>query len=383
MDAFYASVEIRDDPSLIGKPVIVGGPAQGRGVVSAASYAARKFGVHSAMPMAQAIRLCPQAVVIRPRIDHYAVVSQQIRDIFARFTPEIEPLSLDEAFLDVTASEKLFGSGEQIGLTIKQAIKSELQLIASVGVAPSKFVAKIASDIHKPDALVVVPAQQVQAFLDPLPVSRLWGAGKVTVAQFEKLGIRTIAQVRQLPVALLITHFGQWGAHLWQLAQGIDSRQVESDIQTKSISHETTFAVDVSDASVLEAWLLHLTEQVAARIRAYGLQGKTIQLKLRYPDFRTITRAHTLSQPSDVTDVLWQTTRDLFHANWSVTQPLRLIGMGVSQFYSETDPASTQGDLFNRNDSRRRALDTITDTINNKYGATMLHRGKSIRDSDE
>ncbi len=379
MDAFYASVEIRDNPALLGKPVIVGGPAHGRGVVSAASYAARKFGVHSAMPMSQALRLCPDAILIRPRIDHYAAVSQQIRAIFARFTPEIEPLSLDEAFLDVTACERLFGSGAQIGQAIKSAIKDELQLIASVGVAPTKFVAKIASDIHKPDALVIVSVQQVQAFLDPLPVSRLWGAGKATVAQFEKLGIRTIGQVRQLPAALLIAHFGQWGAHLWQLAQGNDPRQVESETQAKSISHETTFALDVSEASVLEGWLLHLTEQVASRLRAYGLQGKTVQLKLRYPDFRTITRAHTLSQPTDATDVLWQITRDLFHANWSAHQPLRLIGMGVSQFYSQDDPAPVQGDLFGRTDPRRRALDAIADTINNKYGAATLHRGKSMK----
>jgi DNA polymerase-4 len=214
MDAFYASVEIRDAPALLGKPVIVGGAPQGRGVVAAASYAARKFGVHAAMPMAQALRLCPHAVLIRPRIDYYAVISQQIRAIFARFTPEIEPLSLDEAFLDVTASERLFGSGEQIARAIKQAVHTDLQLVASVGVAPTKFVAKIASDIHKPDALVVVPAQQVHAFLDPLPVSRLWGAGKATVAQFEKLGVRTIGQVRQLPAALLVTHFGQCRASI-------------------------------------------------------------------------------------------------------------------------------------------------------------------------
>lgn len=382
MDAFYASVEIRDNPSLSDKPVIVGGSPQSRGVVSAASYLARKFGVHSAMPMSQAIRLCPQAVIVRPRIDYYAEVSQQIRAIFNRFTPEIEPLSLDEAFLDVSASEKLFGTGEQIAMAIKTAIRDELGLVASVGVAPNKFVAKIASDIRKPDALVVVAPNEVQPFLDPLPVSRLWGAGKATVAQFEKLGIRTIAQLRQLSESLLVMHLGKWGAHLWQLAHGVDSRPVESDSQAKSISHETTFAVDVGDTAVLEAWLLHLTEQVAARLRAAELLGKTIQLKLRYPDFKTITRAYSLEQPTDVTDILWQTTRELFHANWKGAPPLRLIGIGVSQLSFRDIPAPSQGDLFQRNAPRARALDSITDTINQKYGASTVHRGRFTKEHD-
>src|SRR4051812_18398002 len=208
MDAFYASVEERDDPSLVGKPVIVGGSAEGRGVVAAANYEVRKYGVHSAMAAAQAKRLCPQAVFLTPRIDYYASVSRQIREIFEQFTPLVEPLSLDEAFLDVTGSEALFGTSAAIGRQIKQRIRAELQLVASVGVAPNKFVAKIASDLKKPDGFVVVEADEVQSFLDPLPVGRLWGVGKVTAQIFEQLSIRTIGQLRQLPLETLAPFFG-------------------------------------------------------------------------------------------------------------------------------------------------------------------------------
>jgi len=383
MDAFYASVEVRDNPALRGRPVIVGGPVQGRGVVSAASYEVRRYGVHSAMPMVTALRLCPQAVCLAPRIDYYAAVSEQIHAIFARFTPQIEPLSLDEAFLDVTASARLFGSGEKIAQAIKQAIQQELQLVASVGVAPSKFVAKVASDIEKPDALVSVRAEQVQAFLDPLPVSRLWGAGKTTVAVFERMGVRTIAQVRSLSEQMLLSQFGKWGTQLWQLAHGHDPRPVISDGQAKSISHENTFAQDVSRAYILETYLLQLTEQVAARLRQQGLQGKTVQLKLRYPDFKTITRARTLDNYTDSTTLLWQVVKALLHANWSVGQPIRLIGMGVSQFQNRDNPTAVQGDLFMQDDARQRTLDTITDTINAKFGAAMLHRGRFTVDNED
>lgn len=383
MDAFYASVEVRDNPALRGKPVIVGGSIQGRGVVSAASYEVRRYGVHSAMPMATALRLCPQAICIAPRIDHYAAISQQIHAIFARYTPQIEPLSLDEAFLDVTASERLFGSGEQIARAIKDTIQKELQLIASVGVAPSKFVAKIASDIEKPDALVSVRAEQVQIFLDPLPVSRLWGAGKTTVAAFERMGVRTIAQVRCLSEQLLVSQFGKWGTQLWQLAHGLDSRPVVSDGQAKSISHENTFAHDIRRANILEACLLQLTEQVAARLRQQGVQGKTVQLKLRYPDFKTITRARTLDHYTNSTTRLWQVTKALFHANWSAGQAIRLIGMGVTNFQDTDNPAPIQGDLFMQDTTRQRTLDTITDTINAKFGAATLHRGRFNTNSDD
>lgn len=374
MDAFYASIEERENPQLKGKPVIVGGSAQGRGVVAAANYAARKFGIHSAMPMVIALRLCSEVVRLPVRMSLYAEVSQQIRDIFARYTPQIEPLSLDEAFLDVTASEKLFSSAQTIAQAIKQDIKQELDLVASVGMAPNKFIAKIASDINKPDGYVVVDPGGVQAFLDPLPVSRLWGAGKVTVALFEKMGIRTIGQLRRQSKDWLLSHFGQFGDHLWRLANGIDDRDVISEGQAKSISHETTFAVDLTNKSVLSAWLLHLTEQVASRLRRYELKGRTVTLKLRHHDFKTVTRSHTLSVETDNTDQLWQVTRKLFDDNWNGKTPIRLIGMGVSGL-NALHESMQQGDLF-MNESTTK-IDQLADSINSRFGPSTLQRGRS------
>lgn len=253
MDAFYASVEERDNPSLVGKPVIVGGSPESRGVVAAANYEARKFGVHSAMAAARAWRLCPHAIVIKPRIDYYASVSRQIRDIFEQFTPLVEPLSLDEAFLDVTGSEPLFGPSAEIGRQIKLRIREELKLTASVGVATNKFVAKIASALKKPDGFVLVEPGEIQAFLDPLPVGNLWGVGKVTGQVFERLNVLTIGQLRQMSLGTLNKLFGTSGEHYWQLAHGIDNRRVVPDREAKSISNETTFAEDIADMEVLRA----------------------------------------------------------------------------------------------------------------------------------
>ena len=295
MDAFYASVEERERPELVGKPVIVGGSPEKRGVVSAANYVARKYCVHSAMPAATARWLCPQGIFLPPRISYYAEISRQIREIFERFTPLVEPLSLDEAFLDVTGSEKLFGSAAEIGQKIKLTVREEIGLVVSVGVAPNKFLAKIASDLNKPDGFLVV--EKVQEFLDPLPVERLWGVGKQSSKVFERLGIRTIGQLRQWPVETLVSRFGSQGKHLWQLAHGIDDRPVVPEREAKSISHETTFEHDVDDQDVLRAWLADLTEQVGWRLRRHGLRGRTVRLKVRFADFSTITRSQTLSEP--------------------------------------------------------------------------------------
>ena len=292
--------------ALVGKPVIVGGTAKSRGVVAAANYLARKFGVHSAMPAVTASRLCPQAVFLPVRMEHYALVSQQIRDIFEQYTPLVEPLSLDEAFLDVTGSETLFGTAPEIGRRIKQQIRDEVQLVASVGVAPNKFLAKIASDLQKPDALVVVDARNVQEFLDPLPVGRLWGVGKVTGKVFVRLGIGTIGQLRELPVETLKELFGAAGEHYWRLAHGIDDRPVVPDREAKSISNETTFAADIDDPEVLRAWLLELVEQVGCRLRRHNLKGRTVELKVRFADFQTVSRSTTLADPTNITQQLWQ-----------------------------------------------------------------------------
>ena len=283
------------------------------------------------MPAVTAHRLCPQGIYLPPRIDYYAEVSGQIREIFERFTPLVEPLSLDEAFLDVTGSEHLFGPAVEIGRKIKQAIREELRLVASVGVAPNKFLAKIASDLKKPDALVVVEPDKVQEFLDPLPVERLWGVGKQSSKVFQRLGIRTIGQLRQWPLDVLQARFGSSGEHLWNLAHGRDDRPVVPEREAKSISHETTFERDIADMDVLRAWLVDLADQVGWRLRRHGLRGRTVQLKVRFADFSLITRSQTLPEPTDITDELWRAADDLLCQRLPAGHlPVRLVGMGVS-----------------------------------------------------
>jgi len=386
MDSFYASVEVREHPELAGQPVVVGGSATGRGVVAAANYAARKFGVRSAMPMATAVRRCPRLVCLSVNMPLYVEVSKQIHQIFNRYTSEIEPLSLDEAFLDVRASKKLFGPAASIARQIKQAIQDECGLIASAGVAPNKFVAKIASDIDKPDGYVVVEAGHMQDFLDPLPISRIWGVGKVTEAKLHQLGFRTIHDLRVQPVEILVRRFGKWGEHIHCLANGLDKREVVPDARAKSISAETTFAEDISNEDALLANLMQLTEQVAARCRHHGFEGKTVNLKIRYHDFRTITRSKTLAMPTNQTEQIWQTAKQLL-LKQSRTQPdpVRLLGVGVSGFRGET---VQQGDLFANKDvhsadsgtaseNRHAELDRISDEINQRFGKAKIHRGRA------
>ncbi len=381
MDAFYASVEIREQPGLAGRPVIVGGAPERRGVVSAASYEARKFGVHSAMPTARALRLCPEAVFLPVRMDLYAAVSRQIRAIFARYTPLVEPLSLDEAFLDVTESQTLFGPGAEIGRAIKQAIREELELVASVGVAPNKFLAKIASDLDKPDGFVEVKPEAVQDFLDPLPASRVWGVGKATCAELERYGIRTIADLRRQPHDWLLDRFGRFGARLYELARGIDSRPVVPDSEAKSLSHETTFPVDVRDRETLRARLLDLTEQVARRLRRHDRLARTVQLKLRFADFRSITRSRTLPEPTDVTAEIWHATEGLFRtALKNETRPVRLIGMGVHELVDPAGEPHIQPDLFAEPQRRRqRDIDRLADEIQSRFGPDGIRRGRAVR----
>ncbi len=382
MDAFYASVEERDRPELVGKPVIVGGSPEKRGVVSAANYVARRYGIHSAMPAATAQRLCPQGIFLPPRIDYYAEVSSQIREIFERFTPLVEPLSLDEAFLDVTGSEHLFGPAAEIGRKIKQAIREEIRLVVSVGVAPNKFLAKIASDLKKPDALVVVEPDKVQEFLDPLPVERLWGVGKQGSKVFQRLGIRTIGQLRQWPLDVLQSRFGSSGEHLWQLAHGIDDRAVVPEREAKSISHETTFEQDIDDMEVLRAWLVELTEQVGWRLRRHGLRGRTVQLKVRFADFSMITRSQTLPEPTDITQELWQAADEMLCQRLPAGHlPVRLLGMGVSGL---DDTGLVQGMLFDQETREKQArLDAVTDEVKERFGRGAIRRGSSLERGGE
>lgn len=378
MDAFYASVEQRDHPELRGLPVIVGGTPEGRGVVAAASYAARRFGVHSAMPAATARRLCPDAVFLPPRMAHYAAVSARIRAVFERYTPLVEPLSLDEAFLDVSASGRLFGDGPAIARAVKEDIRREEGLVASVGVAPNKFLAKIASDLEKPDGLVVVDPLQVQGFLDPLPVTRIWGVGRVAAARLADHGIHRIGELRRRPVALLERLFGQSGGHLAALARGEDARPVVPEHAAKSLSHETTFAADVAGRDMLEAMLLHLVEQVAARLRRQGLAARTGQLKLRYGDFRTVTRARSVRAPTDLTEDWWRVARGLLGATLRErADPVRLIGFGVSGLEA---PAPAQASLFPESGRvRSREVDRLMDEVSARYGDAALRRARELR----
>ncbi len=377
MDAFYASVEELDRPELVGKPVIVAGDPHSRGVVSAANYVARTFGVHSAMPSATAHRLCPHGVFLPGRMDRYVDVSREIHEIFHRYTPLVEPLSLDEAFLDVSGSTGLFGPAEQIGRSIKREIHDELQLVASVGVAPNKYLAKIASDLDKPDGFVVVDENNIRAFLDPLPVSRIWGVGRVSNQVLDRLGIRTIGQLRATPLELLQDKFGAMGEHLWQLAHGVDDRSVVPDHEAKSISHETTFATDIADSDILRGCLLHLTEQVAQRLRAHGLLARTVHIKVRFADFKTITRNQTLSEATDLTDELWRTAAEMFDNRLPQNHTaVRLLGMGVSGF---DDSEESQGFLFDREQRARQGkLDSVTDEILDRFGKGSIGRAGTM-----
>jgi len=374
MDAFYASVEIRDRPELAGRPVVVGGAPEGRGVVAAASYEARRFGIRSAMPMARARRLCPELVILPVRMGYYGEVSARIRAVFERYTPLIEPLSLDEAFLDVRASRRLFGSAVDIARRIQQEIADELRLGASVGVAANKFLAKIASDLRKPGGFVVVEPGTEQAFLDPLPVARLWGVGRATEEVLHAEGIATIADLRRCSEAFLAQRLGKSGARLRALAHGIDDRAVVPEREAKSVSHETTFEADITDRSLLKDWLRFLTEAVAERLRRGGLCARTVFIKVRYDDFTTLTRAHTLEQGTHTTEALWQAARALFERRLPRTlPPVRLLGVGASGL--ET-PQPEQGDLFDTPErARARALDDAADRIRARFGSTALRRG--------
>ncbi len=372
MDAYYASVEERDNPALRGKPVIVGGSADRRGVVSAANYEARKYGVHSAMPMATALRHCPTAIVLPTRMSHYATISRQIREVFHRFTPTVEPLSLDEAFLDIEGCEALFGPPPDIAVAVKRTILDETGLVASVGVAPNKFLAKIASDLDKPDGLVIVDPNRVIEFLDPLPISRLWGIGKVSEKALRKVGINTVGHVRQLSEQTLTDRFGEVGSRLWNLSHGIDNRAVVPDREARSISHETTFAVDLTDRDVLRSWLLDLVEQVAERLRRNDLHARTVNLKLRYSNFETITRARSFCDASNSTSQIWEAATELL-GRCAENRPIRLIGIGVSNI---TRSATAQQSLFVE-EQQESKLDSVADSIRARFGRSALKRGTS------
>lgn len=374
LDAFFASVEQRDHPELRGKPVAVGmGGTNDRGVVSAASYEARTFGVHSAMPIRTARRLCPDCIFVPVNGARYQRVSREVMAILRRFTPLVEPVSIDEAFLDVTASRQLFGEGQTIGRAIKDAIRDELELTASVGVATTKLVAKIGSDLRKPDGLVVVPPGQEAAFLDPLPISRLWGVGPRTATTLRDFGVATIGDLARLDRASLVRRFGQHGAALVDRAHGIDPDPVDSPEAVKSISHEHTFDVDTSDPDELEQTMLAMAEGVSGRLRDAGVKASTVTVKVRDSTFHTVNRQRTLPEPTDLTEPIWRAALELARPEIR-GRKIRLIGVATSGF-----GARQQLGLFEAVDPRTRRATEAVDELRHRFGTRAVTRARLLR----
>ena len=377
LDAFFAAVEQRDRPELRGRPVVVGGgtPDQ-RGVVSAASYEARKFGIRSAMPLRTAGALCPEAVFLPVDGRKYQAVSREVMTILRRFTPLVEPISIDEAFLDVTASRALFGDGPAIGRAIRAAILAEVRLTASVGVASTKLVAKIASDLRKPDALVVVDPGGEAAFLAPLAIQRLWGVGERTAAGLAELGVTTMGDLAALPSDLLIRRFGKHGATLAQRAQGIDDDPVSDGAPVKSISHEHTFDVDTNDPVLIDKTLLAMADGVAARLRSAGLRAATVQVKIRDSDFRTVTRQRTLPEPTDLTEPIWRTALELARPEIKGIH-VRLLGVGTSGFAEREQMTLFAEDGAGEGGRRRKATEAA-DAVRRRFGDGAMTRARLL-----
>jgi len=365
MDAFYASIEQRDRPELAGRPVVVGGLGP-RGVVSTASYEARRFGVHSALPTAVARRRCPHAVYLSPRMEHYAGVARRVRGVFDVYTPLVEPLSLDEAFLDMTGSRLALGDGEAVARALQRDVREATALGVSIGVASCKSVAKVASDLEKPRGLVVVPAGEERAFLAPLPIARLWGAGRVTQARLRELGLRTIGDVQRMGRDALVAALGpNAGAHFDAIAHARDPRPVTPSSPARSISRETTFARDVADDARLFAVLMELTESVGRQLRAASLRAGTVRLKLRYPPFETLQR-QTRVGPTDDDLTIYGAVRRLLEAARPAGRPVRLIGVGTSDL--QPGSVARQGGLFDAPAERDR-VNRALDEIRARFGA--------------
>lgn len=372
MDAFYAAIEVLDHPHWRGLPLVVGelGP---RSVVSTASYEARAFGIRSAMPTLTARKLCPHALFVPVRMSRYKALSAEVFAVFGEVTPEIEGLSLDEAFLDVTRSLRLFGGDvEVIGRYLKQEIFSRTGLVASVGMSHNKLLAKLASELSKPDGFLRIAPQQVHAFLDPLPVGRLWTVGKVAEATLHRLGIRTVGELRFAEPRRLRQAGGNQAEHWQRLASGLDDRAVDADAAEKSVSAETTFVTDLTTLEQALSWLARLGERVGERLRAHDLRGRTVTLKLRKPPFDTSTRQVSLAQPTDSTDELLDAARILLRRWWDEERAprLRLLGVGMSQFAPDL-----QSGLF----TPRPGQDTLADRINRRFGQGSLVRGVVLK----
>ncbi len=333
MDAFYASVEQRDFPGYRGVPLVVGGPPNSRGVVATASYEARKYGIRSAMPCSRAARLCPHALFVPPRFDVYKSVSNQIREIFVRYTDVIEPLSLDEAYLDVTHDKRGIGSAIEIAKQIKEAIRTELGLTASAGVSTNKFVAKIASDMNKPDGLTFIGPSRIERFMEALPVEKFFGVGKVTAAKMMQLQLFTGADLKRLTEADLIRLFGKSGRFYYRIVRGIDDREVQPDRELKSIAVEDTFGEDLSHLAAMDEELVKIATKLVERLKRRQRKGRTVTLKVKFADFRQITRSHSLPYYTDDADVILSTAqKSLRSVVQEETMPIRLLGISISNF---------------------------------------------------
>lgn len=369
MDAFFAAVEVLHDPTLAGKPVVIGAP-DGRSVVSSASYEARRYGVRSAMPMARALQLCPRAIVVPPSFERYRTASAAVMEVFRSFTPLVEPLSIDEAFLDVRGARRLWGSPAEIARLIRERVVAETGLTCSVGVAATKHVAKMASTMAKPDGLLVVPAAETLDFLSPLSVRAMWGVGPRAAEALESRAVRTIGDVRRTPRSVLVRVLGEAGARrVAELAAGEDSREVQTERVEKSIGHEETFEHDVADDEALRAELLHLADRVAVRLRRGGIEAGGVAIKVRFADFTTITRSTTLAEPTDVGQRLAEAARELF-SSLGRHDPVRLIGVRAERLR----PAGSSALALWDEDQDWRRVDGALDDAVARFGAGALTR---------
>jgi len=374
MDAFYASVEQLDDPQLKGKCVIVGGLSN-RSVVSAASYEARKFGVHSAMPMYQARKVCPQGIFIRPRMKQYKDISKKIMSLLSEYSPLVEPVSIDEAYVDVTGCERLHGDPVKIAASIKQKIKENFKLTCSVGVGPNKFIAKIASDLEKPDGLSVIMPDQVPPFLDSLPVHKVPGVGKTRRIQLDRMGIKTLGDVKKYSQEIIISRLGKFGRRILALADGIDDSPVITDDSYKSVSTEETFGEDIADKDLLNNYILQQSESVAGQLRQTGVRAKTITLKIKHADFKQVTRSVTLPTPTQSSKTIHLAASKLLEA-YRIRTKVRLIGVGASGLVSGTVPV--QMGIFEKENIAKHhweKVDRAMDSITKKYGKKVVKRG--------
>jgi nucleotidyltransferase/DNA polymerase involved in DNA repair len=379
MDAFYAAVEQLDHPEYRGKPVVVGADpkaGRGRGVVSTASYEARKYGIHSAMPISQAYRRCPQAIFVYPRFERYTEISRQVMNILRDFSPQLAQISIDEAFIEITQTANFHGGAKALAEKLKARIKNETGLTASVGVAPNMFIAKVASDLQKPDGLTICEAGQEKAFLAPLPIKKLWGVGPKTEAHLQKMGFSTIGQLAQCSQKMLAERLGKWGAHLWELANGIDDRPVEDWGPRKSISQEHTYDQDVADQQIVEQTIWRIADGLSADMRRSDLKGRVLTLKIRLEGFETFTRQRKLPEFTNDAETMRQLALEIFRKFDRQGKKVRLIGIGMSHL---NNVGGEQLSLFQTEEQTRRdKVSNLLDTLRAKHGEEAATRASLL-----